>query len=70
MMFEVKVRVKILLSSRRLKRPTVVGDERARGFHRSTHRLDYLLLVVACVSQHKSLVASRRWLVLSMLTVV
>jgi len=69
-MFEVKVQMKILLYTRRPKRPTVVGDDKARRFHRSAHRLDYLQLVVACVSQLKSLVASRRWLVLSLLTLV
>lgn len=70
MMFEVKVRMKILLSSHRPKRPIVVGDDRARGFHSSAHRLDYLQLVVVCVSQLKFLFANRRWRVLSLLTVV
>jgi hypothetical protein len=68
-MLEIKVQMKILLYARRPKGPTDVGDDTARGFHRSAHQLDYLQLVLACVSQLKSLVVSRRWL-LSLLTLV
>jgi hypothetical protein len=63
-MFEVKVWMKILLSASHPKSSTVVVDNRARGFHRPTHQLEYLQLVVVRVSQLKSVVASTRWLFL------